>query len=80
MLHVQDPQGSRFQVRCSVGWQQAAPGNVSTRCSSIGHRIHADAIGKTFRWVIPGSRLLPSDRTAAFKAAPLRVLGSSARD
>src|ERR1700733_2400117 len=50
----------------SVG-KQAAPGNVSRWGSSMGrlyppHGI--DAMGKTWRWAIPGSRLLPTDRAA----------------
>jgi hypothetical protein len=47
--------------------KQAAPGNVSRFGSSMGrlyppHRT--DAMGKTLRWVIPGSRLLLTDRAA----------------
>ena len=54
-----------------MGRQQAAPGNVSTRRSSIGCvRIDTHqtaALGKISRWVIPGSRLLPTDRASNIK-------------
>jgi hypothetical protein len=47
--------------------KQAAPGNVS-RCGSSMGRLYPphgiDAMGKTLRWVIPGSRLLATDRAA----------------
>src|SRR5580700_10022158 len=49
--------------------KQAAPGNVS-RCGSFMGRLYpppgTDAMGKTLRWVIPGSRLLPTAIAAIF--------------
>jgi hypothetical protein len=49
--------------------KQAAPGNVS-RCGSSRGRLYLprgiDAMGKTLRWVIPGSRLLLTHRAAIF--------------
>jgi hypothetical protein len=47
--------------------KQAAPGNVS-RCGSSMGRLYpqhgVDALGKTLRWVVPGSRLLLTHRAA----------------
>jgi len=49
--------------------KRAAPGNVS-RCGSsmdpLYPRHRTDAMGKTLRWVILGSRLLLTDKAAIF--------------
>jgi len=34
-------------------------------------------MGKTLRWVIPGSRLLPTYRAATLQAAPLQGVGAN---
>jgi len=50
-----------YSIGSFIGWQQAAPGNVSRHGSSIGRRIPAARNrrdGQTSRRVIPGSRLL----------------------
>jgi hypothetical protein len=51
--------------------KQAAPGNVS-RCGSSMGRLYPphgiEAMGKTLRWVVPGSRLLPTHRAAKLQS------------
>ena len=72
--------GAALDFVSSIGWQQAAPGSVSTRGNSIGvvFMPHGtDAMGNTSRWVNPGSRLLPTDRAAISKAAPLQARTAS---
>ena len=62
--------------------KQAAPGNVS-RCGSSMGRLYPppgiDAMGKTLSWVIPGSRLLATDRAAKLQSGLPDVASRSFR-
>jgi hypothetical protein len=59
--------GAALQLGSSVIWQQAAPAHDPALGSSIvrSDKFFNSTIINALRWVIRGSSLLPSDRTAA---------------
>jgi hypothetical protein len=70
--HAQRPEGSRFTSRqrydvAASGSPRTASGLCSSIAKGIG-QLGTEPQGKNLRWVIPGSRLLPTDRAATLQS------------